>query len=148
MLREKKLIASIELKSQIGPSFGNNFNNRTEEAMGSALDIWTAYREGAFGNSPAPWLGYLVVLEDCPQSQSLVKVQEPHFPVFDEFRGASYVRRYELLCRKLVLERHYSAACLITIDRQQANLGQNYKEPASDLSASCFLSQLLRCVAP
>ena len=30
------LIAAIEAKSQVGPSFGNNFNNRTEEAMGSA----------------------------------------------------------------------------------------------------------------
>lgn len=28
------LIAAIELKSQVGPSFGNNFNNRTEEALG------------------------------------------------------------------------------------------------------------------
>ena len=34
----KKLIAAIELKSQIG-SYGNNFNNRTEEAIGSAVDL-------------------------------------------------------------------------------------------------------------
>jgi hypothetical protein len=27
------------------PSFGNNFNNRSEEAIGSASDIWIAYRE-------------------------------------------------------------------------------------------------------
>ena len=40
-----QLIAALELKSQVGPSFGNNFNNRTEEAMGSPLDLWTAYRE-------------------------------------------------------------------------------------------------------
>ncbi len=40
------LKAAIELKSHVGPSFGNNFNNRAEEAMGSALDIWTAYRTG------------------------------------------------------------------------------------------------------
>jgi len=56
------LLAAIELKSQVGPSFGNNFNNRTEEAMGSALDTWTAYREGAFSAAPAPWLGYLLHL--------------------------------------------------------------------------------------
>ena len=52
------LIAAIELKSQIGLSCGNNFNNCTEEALGTAMDIWTAYREGAFHTSPAPWLGY------------------------------------------------------------------------------------------
>ena len=39
-----RLLAVIELKSQVGPSFGNNFNNRTEEAIGSAVDFWTAYR--------------------------------------------------------------------------------------------------------
>jgi hypothetical protein len=44
-----ELIAAIELKSQVG-SFGNNFNNRTEEALGSALDLWTAFREKAFPN--------------------------------------------------------------------------------------------------
>jgi hypothetical protein len=36
---EGKLLAAIEFKSQIGPSFGNNFNNRTEEAIGSATDL-------------------------------------------------------------------------------------------------------------
>ena len=37
----KKLIAAVELKSQIG-SYGNNFNNRAEESIGSAVDLWTA----------------------------------------------------------------------------------------------------------
>ena len=39
-----RLIAGIEFKSQVG-SFGNNFNNRAEEAIGSAADLWAAYRE-------------------------------------------------------------------------------------------------------
>lgn len=34
-----QLLAALEFKSHAGPSFGNNFNNRTEEAMGSALDL-------------------------------------------------------------------------------------------------------------
>ncbi len=41
-----RLIAAFELKSQVG-SFGNNFNNRTEESIGSATDFWTAHRENA-----------------------------------------------------------------------------------------------------
>lgn len=138
-----QLLAAIELKSQVGPSFGNNFNNRTEEAMGSSLDIWTAYREGAFRTSPQPWLGYLFLLEDCPESQSPVRVREPHFLVFDEFRNASYAMRYELFCRKLVRERQYSAACFIMADRKKAGSQENYTEPAEDLSAEQFLSQLL-----
>ena len=36
VLNHGRLLAAIELKSQVGPSFGNNFNNRTEEAIGSA----------------------------------------------------------------------------------------------------------------
>jgi len=39
VVREQTLIAAMEAKSQVGPSFGNNFNNRTEEAIGSALDL-------------------------------------------------------------------------------------------------------------
>src|SRR3989304_4959026 len=104
VIKNGVLIAAIEAKSQVGPSFGNNFNNRTEESMGSALDLWTAYREGAFNKTVNPWLGYLFMLEDCKESQRPVKVKEPHFKVFQEFKEASYAKRYELFCRKLLRE--------------------------------------------
>jgi hypothetical protein len=58
----KQLIAAIELKSQVG-SFGNNFNNRTEEALGSAVDLWTAFRENGFPQKQQPWLGYMILVE-------------------------------------------------------------------------------------
>lgn len=108
----KKLIAVIELKSQVG-SFGNNFNNRTEEALGSAVDLWTAFREKAFPNQSAPWLGYFMLVEKCDKSTSPVKISEPHFKSFTEFQGASYLDRYKILCQKLMLERHYSQCGLI-----------------------------------
>ncbi len=114
VVRENTLLAAIEAKSQVGPSFGNNFNNRTEEAMGSALDLWTAYRERAYLTSPQPFLGYVFMLEDCAASNRPVKVHESHFKVFPEFVGASYMRRYEIFCRKLVLERHYTAAAFVS----------------------------------
>jgi hypothetical protein len=56
VVRDQSLLAAIEAKSHAGPSFGNNFNNRTEEAMGSALDLWTAYRERAYLASPQPFV--------------------------------------------------------------------------------------------
>ena len=59
---ERQLLVALESKSQVGPSFGNNFNNRTEEAMGSALDLWTAYRESAFVSTVRPWIGYMFLL--------------------------------------------------------------------------------------
>jgi hypothetical protein len=141
VVKDGLLVAAIEAKSQVGPSFGNNFNNRTEEAMGSALDLWTAFREGAFNESNQPFLGYLFMIEDCRASQRPVRVREPHFSVFPEFVGASYAKRYELFCRKLVLERHYSAAALITSRRDTGSDGE-YAEPAPELTISSFLRQL------
>ncbi len=61
------------MKSQVGPSFGNNFNNRKEEAIGTAVDIWTAFREGAFGEAPRPFVAWLMLVEDAPQSRSPVR---------------------------------------------------------------------------
>jgi hypothetical protein len=82
VVKDGELVVVIEAKSQVGPSFGNNFNNRTEEAMGSALDLWTAFREGAFAKTAQPFLGYFFMLEDCPESRSPVRIQQPHFRVF------------------------------------------------------------------
>jgi hypothetical protein len=141
VVKDHILIACIEAKSQIGPSFGNNFNNRTEEAMGSALDLWTAYREQVYLRSPQPFLGYFFMLEDCPESQKPVKVQEPHFKVLPEFINASYQKRYELFCRKLVLERHYTSTALITSSSQDGIKGI-FNTPAIDLSIERFLKQL------
>ena len=108
-----RLFATVEFKAQVGPSFGNNYNNRTEEALGNATDYWAAFREGAFRGSPKPWLGYLMVLEAATGSTRPVSVAEPHFPVFEEFHDASYPKRYEILLTKMVRERLYDAASLI-----------------------------------
>ncbi len=124
VMHDGRLIAALEFKSQVGPSFGNNFNNRAEEAIGTAHDLWTAYREGAFGaDAPRPFLGWMMLLEDCDASNSAVRDSEPHFPVFREFKGASYARRYELLCRKLVQERMYDGASLLLSPRSAADDG-------------------------
>ena len=136
-----ELVIAIEFKSQVGPSFGNNFNNRTEEAMGSALDIWTAYREGVFGSQRAPWLGYFMVLEDCTKSNESVRVRSPHFPVLQEFVDASYKERYEIFCKKLVLERQYSAACFTTTSVSPR--GINFEFPKEELSCREFIVSML-----
>lgn len=137
-----QLLASIEFKSQVGPSFGNNYNNRTEEALGSATDLLTAYREGAFKNSPRPWLGYFMLLEETARSISPVKVAEPHFPVFEEFREASYAKRYELFCLKLVRERLYDAACFMLSDKAEGVKGR-YREPNSEINFQNFVASLM-----
>lgn len=146
VVRDDQLIVALEAKSQVGPSFGSNFNNRTEEAMGSALDLWTAFREGVFNKTITPWIGYLFLLEDCPESNRPVRTREPHFAVFPEFRDASYAKRYELFCRKLVRERHYSAAVFLMSDRTSGTTG-SYREPAEDLTFDIFARSLVAHVS-
>jgi hypothetical protein len=146
VVAEAKLVAAIEFKSQAG-SFGNNFNNRSEEAVGSATDLWAAFREGAMKPSAKPWLGFLMLLEDAPGSTQPVGNKRPHFEVFPEFRDASYARRYEVLLTKLVRERLYDAACLLLSPRNATPEGA-YTEPAAELSVrACVTSLLGRAIA-
>ncbi|MDR3741478.1 MAG: PaeR7I family type II restriction endonuclease [Terracidiphilus sp.] len=139
VVSENRLVMAMEFKSQVGPSFGNNLNNRSEEAIGSATDIWVAYREGRFGQAPAPFLGYFFLLEDCPRVKTPVRNKEPHFKVDPMFSGASYCKRYEILARRLVLERVYTAACLVMSTR---TLPAQVTQPADDLSFHRFIATL------
>ena len=134
VVHENRLLGVFEFKSQVG-SFGNNFNNRSEEVIGSAADLWVAHHHGAYGGAPRsrrqvqevspallnpviqsdprpPFLAWLMLLEECDASMRSVRCDEPHFPVFEEFRDASYARRYQILCERLVERQLYSAAVL------------------------------------
>jgi hypothetical protein len=146
VVKDGELLAALELKSHIGPSFGNNYNNRTEEALGNATDLWRAFREGKFGKSHRPWLGYLMMLEETEGSLSPVAVKEPHFKVFEEFRGASYARRYELLCDRLVKESLYNASCLLLSSAESGTRGE-YTEPVPELGFERFIKPLVAHVS-
>jgi hypothetical protein len=135
------LVATIEFKSHVGPSFGNNFNNRVEEALGNATDINTAYREGVFSPSSKPWIGYLMLLEDHPKSTAPVRASEPHFQVSREFKNASYERRYELFCTRLIRERLYDASCLLLSSKDEGLKG-GYREPNIEISFTQFVTSL------
>lgn len=150
VLNQGRLLASIEFKAQVGPSFGNNFNNRAEEAIGSAEDLWKAFREKRFGDSPTPFLGYVFLLEDCPEVHSPVTLKEPFFEVDPIFKapgpkptarqGISYSSRYKTLCQRLVLERLYSATAFIISTK-----GKNPKktEPDPALTFRRFVAALI-----
>jgi hypothetical protein len=139
---DSHLLAILEFKAQVGPSFGNNFNNRAEEALGNATDLWAAYREGAFQPSERPWLGYLFLLEECPRSLAPVAVKEPHFKVFKEFTGASYAKRYDILLTKLLRDRLYDGACLLMSTKKNGVKG-DYREPSEELSFEKFAMSLM-----
>jgi hypothetical protein len=137
---ESELIAVIELKSHIG-SFGNNFNNRTEEALGNAVDLWTAFREKSFPQVQAPWLGYLTLVEKAEGSEKHVKTKEPHYQIRKEFIDTSYLDRYVLLCQKLMLEKHYTQAALIWSDKQSRH-GSLEESISIDAFLMSFLGHL------
>lgn len=138
---DDQLLASIEFKAHVGPSFGNNFNNRVEEALGNSTDLLTAYREGKFKPSQKPWLGWLMLLEETPKSTSSVRVDEPHFEVFQEFKDSSYAQRYELFCERLMRERLYDATCLILSDKTGGLKGR-FTEPSPEFSFTMFATSL------
>jgi hypothetical protein len=141
VIHKQALIASIEFKSHIGPSFGNNFNNRVEEALGNSTDILAAYREGAFKPSQKPWLGYFMLLEKTEKSLSPVAVREPHFSVFPEFLHKSYQDRYSQFCIRLMREQLYDSACLILSSKSKAASGA-YEEPDPEAGFEQFLISL------
>jgi hypothetical protein len=146
VLNQERLVAAIELKSQVGPSFGNNFNNRTEEAIGTAHDFQTAYREGAFGKHPRPFLGWMIMVEDAPRSRKPVGDRSPHFKVFPEFQGASYLKRYDILCQRLVQEQLYTAASVISSPRASVATGE-YGNLSELTSLTTFVTSLAGHVA-
>ena len=132
-----RLVALAELKSQVG-SFGNNFNNRTEEALGSSVDFWTAFRENVYSGHLPPWAGYLFIVEKRDKSTTAVKLAQPFFSVMPEFIGSSYIDRYQLFCQRLMLERHYSATSLLWTSRPD-----EYGDVSAELSLQTFLFSLM-----
>ena len=135
-LHEDKLLGCVEFKSQ-GSSFGNNYNNRMEEAIGLGHDTHVAYREGVFGHSASPWTGYLMLMPDADAARSPVRVKEPHYPVYPEYKNASYIKRYEESLTRLVRERLYSACALILASPDKTG---NWTEPSEELSIRRFIA--------
>jgi hypothetical protein len=147
VINQHRLVAALEFKSQVGPSFGNNFNNRTEEALGTALDLWTAYREGAFGKeTPRPYVGWLMLVEDAPESRAAVRDNSPHFAIFPEFRDASYLDRYNIFCHKLVQEQLYTTATILTSPRTATDTGE-FRDMSELTSLKTFITSFAGHIA-
>ena len=130
VLYRGSLIAAMEFKSQRGPSFGNNFNNRTEEALGLAADSQMAVERGLFGRLK-PWFGFIMLVERAPKSLSPVSVpQNMPFPADPIFTGASYIDRYRIFFERMVVEGNYDAVALITAEGGSPD----FVEPSVSLS--------------
>lgn len=109
-------IVIIELKSQNGPSYGNNANNRAEEAVGNATDLARAIEAGLIPGTP--WTGYAFVIEDDKKSRkSRGQRDRGYFPKDIVFADWSYLSRVGHLCQRLVEERCYHAVWAVATRR-------------------------------
>ena len=83
-----------------------------------------------------------MLLEDAPKSTKPVRASEPHFKVFDEFREASYAKRYDILLTKLVREELYDSACFL-LSPEEGGLDGACSEPNPELSFRNFIASLI-----
>ncbi|MGW8796648.1 PaeR7I family type II restriction endonuclease [Streptomyces sp. NPDC055775] len=107
------LVAAFELKALGAPSFANNYNNRVEEALGSAVDLRRATLADSFPGEK-PWLGYFFIMEDHEKSRNPVSLAQGAFPVESIWENTSYQDRFGIFCQRLMDEGLYDAACYIT----------------------------------
>lgn len=111
------LVAAIELKS-INSSFGNNANNRAEEALGSASDVdYATHNHLLEPNDLPPNFGYVLLVRKTPESQRKSGIHARSRYAFDsEFENSSYIERFTILGKRLLRERIYQAVWVAVVD--------------------------------
>ena len=112
VLRGNRLVAALALQSHVSP-FKNNVYTRSEDAIVAGMELWSAYRKGELGESPRPFVGWLMLVEDVPGSRRPIQSPCPHFSVRPEFQGASYIERYNLLGKKMAQEQLYTTTAVL-----------------------------------
>jgi len=155
IIHQQRLLAVLEFKSQVG-SFGNNFNNRAEEVIGNASDLWVAAQHGAYlpanhtapgklrgaGDPRPPFLGYLMLLEESPISTHPVTALSPHYKVFPEFEASSYAERYKILCERVMEQNLYKAAALMLSPQAPCEGQWSYRSLSEATSVRNLFAQL------
>ena len=135
---EKKLIVAVELKS-ISSSFGNNANNRTEEAVGSAVDANSAVKYNLYGNGYPPIFCYVLIVKSDADSRRVVhRPNEPHYKSDKTFYDISYIDRLGIMCQRLLAERLYDAVWFVAVDPTD----QTISEPQPSLTYEKFITRI------
>jgi hypothetical protein len=88
-----------------------------------------------------------MLIEETDRSTTAIKDKSPHFPIFHEFEGASYVKRYDLLCHKLISEQLYTSAALITSPRITGKTKGTYSSVSDTSSVRSFIASLAGHIA-
>lgn len=133
-----RVVGIIELKSMAGSSPGQNYNNRTDEALGQAVDVWKAVERGIIDTPLRPWLGYFMLLEDNTAFNRPIKARTPVWTPDPAFEGSSYAKRYEVFFERMVRERLLDAACLVMGDKNSGAV----RFPSDALSFQAFAAAI------
>ena len=134
-------LAIVEAKSQ-GSSLANNFNNRVEEAIGQAADVWKSHERGFLISGLRPWVGYLMIVEETtkttdPKHLLGGKAVPAGMKVDPAFDGMSYAERYATAFKRLDQERMLDATCVAITSGPES-----YEYPNEWLSFNGFAAQL------
>ncbi|MFD7085585.1 PaeR7I family type II restriction endonuclease [Streptomyces sp. NPDC002181] len=113
VVHDDVLVAAFEMKGLSGPSYSNNYNNRVEEALGSAVDLRRAVLADLYPREK-PWLGYFFIMEDGEGSRSPVATAKGALPPDSSWLDTSYQDRFGIFCERLIAEQLYDAACYVT----------------------------------
>jgi hypothetical protein len=136
VLHRGHLVAAIEFKSQVG-SVGKNFNNRFEEALGTATDTLAAQEQYRPFGEVAPWLGYVFVLQETTETERPAKDSEALFPIDRNFRGRSYNERYQMMIDRFLSAQIYNAGWFLTTKRTKQGM-VTYEEPLATACGAAF----------
>lgn len=138
-----RVLAIIELKSIVGENPGQNFNNRTDEALGQAMDIWKAVERGIIDSPLRPWLGYFMLIEDNDAWNRVTAGRSAVWPSDPTFDGTSASDRAAIFFDRMVRERLLDAACVVMANR--ATGGVRYKQ--DNLAFQAFAAAMFgRCL--
>jgi Restriction endonuclease XhoI len=135
---QDRVVGIIELKSMAGTAPGQNYNNRTDEALGQALDIWKAVERGIIDTPLRPWLGYFMLLEENDAFNLPVQARSPVWAADPVFDRSSYAGRYEIFFERMVRERLLDAACLVMGDKATGAV----RFPSTSLSFQAFAAAI------
>lgn len=141
VMNQGRLIAAIELKSLVGEQLGKIIESSNAETISLAVDYWAVRRNWAFGENLRPFVGHLCLLEDSPATCAPVKDTTLLFPMDPKYRNASYAQRYNIFCKKLIMEGLYSNASVILASRKASRSGR-YSEMSKLTGLTPFVAGL------
>jgi hypothetical protein len=130
-----RLLAAVKLSAMVasapdaaatGPG---RFRETAPEALALAQDLRAAWQSSVnhpgrartlVGGEPRRWpqppfLGYLLLIEDCAEAHRPAVTSGP---TFDELTGCSHVERSRILCDRLMHHRVWSSAALLVSEAE------------------------------